>query len=271
MKISFIGGGNMAAAIIGSLAGKLVAASDLHVVDRSPAALDSLSSKYGVSTATTIDPDIADSDVIILAVKPDHVKEVLIELAPFLNKQLLISIAAGVRVAEISRWAQDYKTIVRAMPNTPALIVMGMTGLYATPDVSEQQRSSADAIMKAVGTTVWLDSEEKIDAITAISGSGPAYVFYFIEAMQQAAKELGLSEQDATTVSLATFLGASELATKSEESVSILRERVTSKGGTTYAALSQMETFNIKPLVVEAIKAAATRSEEIGDAWGKDN
>src|SRR5437899_727827 len=154
MKISFIGGGNMAAAIIGSLAGKLAVASDLHVVDRSPAALDSVRSKYGVSTATTIDPSIADSDVIVLAVKPDHVKEVLIELAPFLNKQLLISIAAGVRVAEISRWAQGYKTIVRAMPNTPALIMMGMTGLYAALDVSQQQRSSADAIMKAVGTTV---------------------------------------------------------------------------------------------------------------------
>lgn len=270
MKISFIGGGNMAAAIISSLAGKLVAASDLHVIDRNPAALDALKSTYGVTTATAIDPGIAGSDVIVLAVKPDHAKEVLVELAPLLNKQLLISIAAGIRIAEISRWAQGHKAVVRAMPNTPALIAMGMTGLYATPDVSQQQRSSADAIMKAVGSTVWLDKEEKMDAITAISGSGPAYVFYFIEAMQQAAKELGLSEQDATKISLASFRGASELATKSNESVSILRERVTSKGGTTYAALSRMETLNVKPLIVEAIKAAATRSEEIGDAWGKD-
>jgi pyrroline-5-carboxylate reductase len=271
MKISLIGGGNMAAAIIGSLASKLVAATDLYVVDRNPAALDELTSKYGVTTATAIDPGIAGSDVIVLAVKPDHIKEVLVELAPFLNRQLLISIAAGVRVAEISRWAQGYKTIVRAMPNTPALIAMGMTGLYATPDVSQQQRSSADAIMKAVGSTVWLDNEENIDAITAISGSGPAYVFYFMEAMQQAAKELGLNEQDATMISLATFRGASELASKSQEPASKLRERVTSKGGTTFAALSQMEAVNIKPLIVEAIKAAATRSREIGDAWSKDD
>ena len=164
----------------------------------------------------------------------------------------------------------SYKMIVRAMPNTPALIAMGMTGLYATPDVSQQQRCSADAIMKAVGSTVWLDNEEKIDAITAISGSGPAYVFYFIEAMQQAAKELGLSEQDATKISLATFRGASELASKSHEPASKLRERVTSKGGTTFAALSQMEIANIKPLIVEAIKAAAARSKEIGDAWSKE-
>src|SRR5207245_11009983 len=172
MKISFIGGGNMAAAIIGGLAGKLVAASALHVIDRNPVALDELNSKYGVTTSTAIDPSMASSDVIVLAVKPDHIKEVLVELVPFLNNQLLISIAAGVRVAEISRWAQDHKTIVRAMPNTPALIAMGMTGLYATPDVSQQQRSSAYAIMKAVGDAVWLDNEEKIDAITAISGMG---------------------------------------------------------------------------------------------------
>ncbi|RFB71332.1 MULTISPECIES: pyrroline-5-carboxylate reductase [unclassified Herbaspirillum] len=267
MKITFIGGGNMAAAIIGSLAGRVVSAQDIHVIDLNATSLAALHEKYGVSTSPAIDKKVADCDVIVLAVKPDHVKDVLSDITPFLHNQLIISIAAGVRISEISKWSKDYKKIVRAMPNTPALIVMGMTGLYAAPSVSPEQKESADAIMKAVGTTVWLDNEEKIDAVTAISGSGPAYVFYFVEAMQQAALELGLSESDATLLSLATFRGASELATRSDELPSQLRAKVTSKGGTTHAAISAMETSNIKPLIVEAIKAAARRSQEIGDEW----
>lgn len=268
LKIAFIGGGNMATALIGGLAGKLTDPSHIHVVDLNPDSLHNLASKFAVKTSLNIDQALVDVDVIILAVKPQQLRDVLAQLAPFLQGQLLLSIAAGIRALDMARWLHGYDRIVRAMPNTPALIGMGMTGLAAMPGVTPEQRQAAQEIMHAVGATLWLDDESQLDAVTAVSGSGPAYVFYFIEAMQQAAVELGLSAEQANQMAIATFSGAAQLAAGSNEAVSLLRERVTSKGGTTYAALCSMEQSAVKEGIVQAIKAAAVRGRELGDEFG---
>ncbi len=266
MKIAFIGGGNMATALIAGLAGK-----QMHVVDPNADALQRLAAQYGVSTATGIDGALAQSDVIVLAVKPQNMRDVAAALLPHLqaSQPLILSIAAGIRGADLARWLGGYSAIVRTMPNTPALIGLGITGMVAMEGVSAAQKQAADAIMKAVGQTVWLDDEAQIDPVTAVSGSGPAYVFYFIEAMQQAAVELGLSEEQGKQLALATFVGAAQLAAQSSDPVPLLREKVTSKGGTTYAALSSMEQSGVKERIVAAVKAAAARGRELGDELGK--
>ena len=261
----------MAAALIAGLANKLTQAADIHVIDPNADALARLRTQYGVTTAGTIDAMVSGADAIVLAVKPQSMREVTAQLLPFVDKlrqPLIVSIAAGIRSADLSRWLGGYGAIVRCMPNTPALIGMGITGMVAMAGVSEQQRTFADDILRAVGATVWLDDESKIDAVTALSGSGPAYVFYFIEAMQQAAAELGLSAEQGTQLALATFSGAAQLAIRSTEPVSLLRERVTSKGGTTYAALTSMEDSGVKAAIVKAVQAAAHRGKAMGDEMG---
>ena len=268
LKISFIGGGNMATALIGGLAGKLTDGRNIHVIDPKPETLQALHHQHGVSTAGRIDDAVAASDVIVLAVKPQQLHSVAAELAPLLSTQLVLSIAAGIRAADLSRWLNWHRAIVRTMPNTPALIGQGVTGMVALDGVSKEQASQADAIMRAAGATVWLDDESQIDAVTALSGSGPAYVFHFIEAMQQAAQELGLNAEQGRQLAIATFTGAAQLAAQSNEPVSLLRERVTSKGGTTFAALTSMEQDNVKGAIVRAIKAAHARSRELGDELG---
>ncbi|HYD96408.1 MAG TPA: pyrroline-5-carboxylate reductase [Noviherbaspirillum sp.] len=270
LKIGFIGGGNMATALIGGLAGKLTAGANIHVVDPYAPALEKLQAQFGVSTSQAIDAALADTDIIVLSVKPQQMKEVVLQLQPHLSSQLLLSIAAGIRAVDLSRWLGGYDAIVRTMPNTPALIGKGITGMVASAGVSAQQRDAADAIMRAVGATVWLDDEALIDPVTAVSGSGPAYVFYFIEAMQQAAQEMGLSAEQGTQLAIATFVGASQLAAQSTEPVSLLRERVTSKGGTTYAALTSMDASGVKQAIVAALKAAAARGKELGEEFGRD-
>lgn len=270
LKIAFIGGGNMAQALIGALAGKLVPANQLHVVDVMPSTLTLLSQRFGVTTASEPTDALADCDVIVLAVKPQQLRDVVATIEPFIHSQLILSIAAGIRAVDISRWLGGHQLIVRTMPNTPALISQGMTGAYAMSGVSELQKQRADALLRAVGDTVWVEDEAQIDAVTAISGSGPAYVFYFIEAMQQAATELGLSAEQGRRLAQATFAGAAALAGQSEEPVSMLRERVTSKGGTTYAALSSMESSGVKSALVKALHAAADRGRELGEEYGKD-
>lgn len=269
LKISFIGGGNMATALIGGLAGKLTDGANIHVVDVNADALQRLQQQFGVTTAQTIDQTLATSDVIVLAVKPQQMKDVIAQLAPHVKTQLVLSIAAGIRAVDLSRWLGGHAAIVRTMPNTPALIGQGITGMVALPGVSNAQREAADAILRAVGATVWLDDEALIDPVTAVSGSGPAYVFYFIEAMQQAAVEMGLSLEQGTQLAIATFVGASQLAAQSSEPVSVLRERVTSKGGTTYAALTSMEQSGVKQAIIRALQAAAARGKELGEEFGR--
>jgi pyrroline-5-carboxylate reductase len=270
MKIAFIGGGNMASALIAGLADKLTAGANIHVVDPNQEQLTRLVGHYGVSAAPAIGIELAAADVIVLAVKPQQMREVAAALLPQLasGAPLILSIAAGIRAADLSRWLGGYGAIVRTMPNTPALIGKGITGMVATDGVSVAQKEAADTIMKAVGKTVWLDDEAQIDPVTAVSGSGPAYVFYFIEAMQQAALEMGLSAEQGRELAIATFVGAAELAAHSAEPVALLRERVTSKGGTTYAALSSMEAAGVKQKIVDAVKAAAARGRELGDELG---
>lgn len=272
MKITFIGGGNMASALIAGLAGQLTAGANIHVVDPNPEQLGRLADGFGVSTALTVGDVVGQSDVIVLAVKPQQMREVAAALLPMLAgaRPLVMSIAAGIRGVDLSRWLGGYGAIVRTMPNTPALIGQGITGMVAMAGVSAQQKAVADDIMKAVGATVWLDDETLIDPVTAVSGSGPAYVFYFIEAMQQAAEELGLSAEQGKQLALATFVGAAQLAARSPEEVSVLRERVTSKGGTTYAALTSMERSGVKQAIVDAVKAASQRGRELGEQLGTD-
>ena len=271
LKISFIGGGNMAAALIGGLAGKLTAGTNIHVVDINPEALQYLNRRYGTSTAERIGAEVSVSDAIVLALKPQQMREMVQELAPYVSsKQLVLSIAAGICSGDLSRWLNGHRSIVRTMPNTPALIAQGITGLVAMDGVTQEQITLADSIMRAAGTTVWLENESQIDAVTALSGSGPGYVFYFIEAMQQAALELGMNAEQGRQLAVTTFLGASQLAAQIAEPVSVLRERVTSKGGTTFAALASMEESGVGPAVIKAIKAAALRSKELGEEFGRD-
>jgi pyrroline-5-carboxylate reductase len=270
MKISFIGGGNMATALIAGLAGKVAANGDIHVVDPSPEALERLRAQYGVTAAPEIGHDVAASEVIVLAVKPQQMRDVALRLAPQLERRpLVLSISAGIRAGDLSRWLGGYGAIVRTMPNTPALIGQGITGMVAMAGVSDAQKEAADSILRAVGRTVWLDSEDLIDPVTAVSGSGPAYVFFFLEAMQQAAVEMGLSAQQGRELALATFLGASRLAAQSDEPLEVLRQRVTSKGGTTHAAITSMEAAGVKKAIVAAMQAAAARGRELGEALGK--
>ncbi len=269
LKIAFIGGGNMAAALMGGLIPAVAAASDVHVVDVSQLSLTRLEAEYGVSTALQIGQDVAAANVIVLAVKPQQMRDVIQSLQPFLTKQLLISIAAGIRASDMSRWLGDYPHIVRSMPNTPAMVGKGITGLYALPGVTADQKQIAETILSAVGMTSWFEDEAKIDAVTAISGSGPAYVFYFIEALEQAALELGFSPEQASQFAIATFEGAASLALHADEPVATLREKVTSKGGTTFAALSSMQEAGIQTAIVRAAKAAAQRATELGDEFGQ--
>ncbi len=270
LKVAFVGGGNMAQALIGGLAGKLTAAQNIHVIDVVPETLSRLARDVGVTTAAGPTDALASADVIVLSVKPQQMRDVVASVRPYIKSQLVISIAAGIRAADLSRWLGGHQAIVRTMPNTPALVGKGITGAVAMAGVSEAQRQAADAILRAVGETVWIADEAQIDAVTALSGSGPAYVFYFIEAMQQAAVELGLSEAQGRQLAQATFAGAAELAARSEDPVSLLRERVTSKGGTTYAALTSMEASGMKAAFVKALHAAAARGKELGEEFGKD-
>jgi pyrroline-5-carboxylate reductase len=271
MKISFIGGGNMASALISGLAGKFTPGSNIHVVDPNAEALERIRQAHGVTVAHDIGDEVRSSEVVVMAVKPQQMREAAALLLPQLGAAtLVLSIAAGIRSADLSRWLGGHRAIVRTMPNTPALIGRGITGMVAMDGVTEAQKTAADAIMKAAGKTVWLDDETLIDPVTAVSGSGPAYVFYFLEAMQQAAQELGLSEEQGRELAVATFAGAAELAARSPESLQVLRERVTSKGGTTYAAITSMEESGVKDAVVKAVKAAAARGRELGNEMGAD-
>lgn len=270
MNITFVGGGNMAGALIGGLLKHDYRPDQIKVAEIDRGACDALFARFAVSAHTEIAAAVDGSDCVVLAVKPQQLRKVATELAPLLRNQLVISIAAGVRCRELARWLQGYQRLVRVMPNTPALIASGVSALYAMPAVEADERSLAAAIFDAVGITIWLKDENQLDAITAISGSGPAYVFYFIEALQQAALELGFTPQAARKLSFATFDGAIRLATQADDEVDVLRARVTSKGGTTERALSVMQEAEVKHHIVRAVHAAARRSAEMGDELGRE-
>ncbi len=267
MKINFIGGGNMARAIIGGLKQNGMQMSAITVLELDAQKRAELAQEFGVK-ATDSYAGFDSSDVIVLAIKPQQLKQVCDELRPHLQSQLVVSIAAGVRSQDISRWLNHHTAIVRVMPNTPAQIQAGISALYAMPDVTSTQKQQAELMLAAVGKTLWLDDESKMDAVTAISGSGPAYVFYFIEALQDAGIALGLDAESSKLLALQTFAGASQLATQSHEDVKTLRAQVTSKGGTTEQGILTLETADIKDIVRRAAKAAAEKSVVLGDLLG---
>ena len=270
MKITFLGGGNMASALIGGLLNQGFPASDIAVIEINEDHRARLERGYRVSCYAAPDPVSLRCDALLLAVKPQQMRAACATLADQLKQQLVISIAAGLRLADLSRWLGGYDKLVRAMPNTPALISSGVTGLYALPTVSEAERLGAERVMQAVGSTLWVTEEAQIDAVTAISGSGPAYLFLFIEALQKAALDLGFNERQARQLSIETTLGAAKLAAQSDEAASVLRERVTSKGGTTEAALLVMAQYGVKDGIVAGALAANARGTELGLLLGTD-
>ena len=270
MNITFIGGGNMATAIIGGLIQRGWDRASLRAVEILPEAREKLEKSLKIKVLPSISTEALQTDCVVLAIKPQQMRAAAAQLAPLLGKALVITIAAGIRAADLSRWLQGCQRIVRVMPNTPALVLAGISGLYALPGVSADDRASAERILGAVGETVWVEREDDIDAVTAVSGSGPAYVFYFIEALDQAARDLGMSAATARKLAIATFTGASKLAAESSEDAAVLRARVTSKGGTTERALASMEADAIKAAIGRAVKAAADRSRELGDELGRD-
>lgn len=271
MQIGFIGGGNMASALVGGLLARGTTADDIRIIDPSPEQRAALQQRFGIETSERADgQSLAGLDLVVIAVKPQQIRDAVHGLAEPLANALVVSVAAGIRAADLSRWLGGHRRIVRAMPNTPALIGMGVTGLAALPGLSENDRTQAERVLGAVGQTVWVDDESLIDAVTAVSGSGPAYVFLFMEAMIDGARALGLDAQQARTLALGTFAGAAQLALQADEPPATLRERVTSKGGTTAAALAVMEAGGVRHVVADALAAAQRRSVEMGDEFGRD-
>lgn len=269
MNITFIGGGNMASAIISGLVSRGRAVRSLHVVEPSEAQRDKLRSDFGVSSQARADSTLAGAELVVWAVKPQTFSAAARDCGGELSTALHVSVMAGIRIATIAR-ATHAACVVRAMPNTPALIGQGIAGLYAPASVTAAQRQQAQQVLGATGATLWVQHESDLDAVTALSGSGPAYVFYFVEAMMQAAQEMGLTAQVGRTLALATFSGSAALAQGSAESPATLRERVTSKGGTTHAALQSLEASGVKTAFVEALKAAHRRAKELGDQFGDE-
>lgn len=253
----------MASALIGGMVHAGFEASEMNVVEIDPARSAELAERYQIRTHQRPGDWLQASDAIVLAVKPQQMEEAAASIKPHLARPLVLSIAAGVRAQTIAQWLATGK-IVRAMPNMPALIRAGISAAIALPGVSADERGGADRILSAVGTVIWLNDESMLDAVTAVSGSGPAYVFYFIEAMQAVAREMGFDDAQARALTLQTFAGAAQLAAQSNESASALRAKVTSKGGTTAAALASLERDKVDEAIARAIKAAAARARELG-------
>jgi pyrroline-5-carboxylate reductase len=269
MKVSFIGGGNMARALVVGLLDKGFAPGHVTIVELDADKRQQLQQEFGVTVSDQL-AAAAQADVIVLAVKPQQLRDVAIFLSSLLKHQLVVSIAAGIRTPDLVRWLGGYAAVVRVMPNTPAQVQAGVSALFAAPGTTAEQRQQAGELLAAVGTCIWLESETQMDAVTAVSGSGPAYMFYFLEAMQQAGVELGLAAEQTRILALQTMLGAARLAAGSPEEFATLRAQVTSKGGTTEQAILAMQGAGVKESIVKAMHAAAARSAELGDILGKD-
>lgn len=270
MKVAFVGGGNMASAIVGGLIAREFSRADLIVIDPDSNARTRVTAAFGVKAVEEAGSFLAEANVIVLAVKPQQMRAAARVIAPLAAEALVVTIAAGIRLADLSRWLSGHERLVRAMPNMPALVHAGVTGLFARPAVSEGDRRSAETLLSAVGATIWFEQESDLDAVTAVSGSGPAYVFYALEALETAARELGIKEGAARSLALWTFVGAAKLAIERSDGPAALRAQVTSKGGTTERALEVLEQGHVKETFVEAVKAACERSRELGAAFGKD-
>lgn len=266
-RIAFVGGGNMANAMIGGLIKQGMQAVDIVVVEPFEATRTKLLADFGITAQAEPTSVLSSAGLIIWAVKPQVFKEAAAQIGNYAPQALHFSVAAGIRSDSIATWLGSER-IIRAMPNTPALIGKGITALYARPAVSLAGKAWVERVVASMGEFLWLDAESQLDAVTAISGSGPAYVFYFLEAMTEAAVKMGLSAEQGRRLAISTFSGASELAHRSNEPLETLRQRVTSKGGTTYAALTAMESANIKHHFIQAMLAAEQRAKELGDEFG---
>ncbi len=269
--IAFIGAGNMASALFGGMIKQGYPADTILAADPNPACL-AQAAKLGVKTSSDNAAAIAFAEVVIVAVKPQVLMPVMHALRPQLRERrpLLISIAAGVTLDALQDWCGEGLPIVRCMPNTPALVQTGATGLFANEQVNEQQKQQAQSILEAVGTAIWVDTEPQLDAVTAVSGSGPAYFFLVMEAMQQAGVDLGLSPAVAEQLTLQTALGAARMALASDVDVAELRRRVTSPGGTTEQAINTFEQGGLKDLFAHAMADCARRSVELAGELGSD-
>ncbi|MDH5205714.1 MAG: pyrroline-5-carboxylate reductase [Hylemonella sp.] len=268
-RIAFIGGGNMASAIIGGLVQQGTPATAIVVVEPLAPARQALKDRFGLVASEQAGDSLQGVDLVVWATKPQVLREAATATRPHVGGALHLSVAAGIPSVSLARWLGSER-IVRSMPNTPALIGLGMTGLYAREGVTAADRTLIEQVAATMGESLWVNKEDQLDAVTALSGSGPAYVFYFLEAMTQAGTEMGLCADQAYKLALETFRGASALALASSETPETLRQRVTSKGGTTHAAISSMEKNGVKSLFVQAMHAAAKRSHELGAEFGED-
>ena len=273
---TFIGGGNMASALVGGTLARGTAPEAIRIVEPLAPQRDKLAARFpGVALhAASTAAAIGGTELVVFAVKPQQMREAATALAPELRNAPdagVLSIAAGIRIGDLSRWLGGHARIVRAMPNTPALVGRGISGAYAAAGVDAGLRARCAAVLEAGGPVIWLDHEAMLDAITGVSGSGPAYVFYFLEALEAAARELGFAAADARSLAYATFEGAVALARASADEPATLRAQVTSKGGTTERAIALMESDAVKATIIAAVKAAAARARELGDELGHNN
>jgi pyrroline-5-carboxylate reductase len=266
-RLAFIGGGNMASAIIGGLMASGHPANRIVVIEPYAPQTQAIREKFGVRVEPAGGDVLAGSDIVVWAVKPQVFVEAAAPCAPFVGSALHLSVMAGIRSGSIAQVAGSER-VVRAMPNTPALIGEGIAGLFARAAVTADDRAAIEAVLAPTGETLWVDAETDLDAVTALSGSGPAYVFFFLEAMMQAAADMGLNAEQGRRLAQATFKGATSLARASDETPEILRSRVTSKGGTTHAAITSMEAAGVKTAIVRALRAAQARARELGDEFG---
>ncbi|PQA81873.1 pyrroline-5-carboxylate reductase [Limnohabitans sp. TS-CS-82] len=265
--LAFIGGGNMASAIIGGLIKQGTPAESILVIEPFEEARQRIEREFKIKTHPTAGPELEKASLVIWAVKPQVFKEAALQTGRFCKQALHLSVAAGIRSDSIAQWLRSER-VVRAMPNTPALVGLGQTGLFARPAVTPADKQWIERIVATTGQHLWVDDETLLDAVTAISGSGPAYVFFFIEAMVEAGVNMGLTQAQAHQLAVGTFVGASELARSASEPPAILRERVTSKGGTTYAAITAMQEAGISAQFQAALVAAQQRAAEMGQAFG---
>ena len=266
--LAFIGGGNMASAIIGGLIRQGMKPEQLMVVEPFADTAAKILSDFGITALSLAGPTLARADMVVWAVKPQVFKEAAIPVMEHTRSALHLSVAAGIRTDSICRWVGTER-VVRCMPNTPALVGQGITGMFPCPAISPEDRALVERVIGTTGQFLWLQQESHLDAVTALSGSGPAYVFFLLEAMTEAGVGMGLSAQQAYQLAVATFSGASSLAAASSESAEVLRQRVTSKGGTTHAAITTLETLGVKASFVKAMQAAEVRAKELGDEFGK--
>ena len=271
-RLAFIGAGNMARSLIGGLIADGWDPTCISVSDPDPDQLGAVTSLFGVTRAPDNAAAVANSELVVLAVKPQIMHQVAGELAATVQARqpLVISIAAGIRASDLQRWLGGDCALVRCMPNTPALVQSGATAMFANSATNENQKALAENVLRAVGLALWVDNEEQMDAVTALSGSGPAYFFLVIEALQEAAQTLGLDDKTARLLALQTAFGAAKMALESRDDAATLRHRVTSPGGTTETALSVLEQGGLRPLFNDALKAACDRSRELAEQFGAE-